>query len=431
MNRLEIKNYLDNISKSGIRPGLETIRELLRRLGNPQDKLKCVHVAGTNGKGSTISYIACILNEAGYRTGAYTSPCVFSEYEKFAVSGIQISPDKYEELMTEVIVKCTEMTGEGFVHPTVFEMETGAAFYYFYREGCDYAVIETGMGGRDDATNVIENTEVEVLTSIAMDHMKFLGNTIEEIAFAKGGIIKPGSDVVLYDQDERVSRIISGICTEKNAGLSLCNVSDAEASAYYDEEKQALVFSYGNFEKLETVMPGMYQASNAAVAVEAALLLRKRGAGISDMDIRKGIKKASIGGRFEIIHKKPLIIIDGAHNPDAALKLVRTVKMYFTNRRLLYIMGVLADKDFGQTVKLTVPVADKVYTITPENSRALDAEKLAACVSEYCSDVEAKHSLEGAVKDAMLWAGDDGVIIAFGSLSYLGAVKEIVKEMQS
>ena len=431
MDKFEIKSYLDNISQSGIRLGLDTIRELQRRLGNPQDKLKCVHVAGTNGKGSTITYIASILKEAGYRTGVYMSPCVFSDYEIFNVSGVPISREKYEELMTEVIGKCIEMTDNGFEHPTVFEIETGAAFYYFYKEGCDYAVIETGMGGREDATNIIKNTEIEVFTSIAMDHMKFLGNTIEKIAFEKGGIIKPGSDVVLYNQDDRVKKVIEGICTEKNAGLSLCNVSEADASVCFDTEKQAMIFSYRDFKKLETGMLGRYQASNAAAAIDAALLLRKRGAEISDSDIRLGIKNASICGRFEIISRKPVIVIDGAHNPDAALKLDRTVKMYFTNRRLLYIMGVLADKDFGQTIKLTVPMADKVYTITPENSRALHASELAACVSEYCDDVEARDSLHEAVRDAVLWAGEDGVIIAFGSLSYLGAVKEIVKEMQS
>lgn len=427
----EIKEYLADISQAGIVLGLDTIKELLKRLGSPENQLKCIHVAGTNGKGSTIAYISSILKEADYKTGVYTSPCVFSEYEKYCISGVNISEAEYEALMSEVICKCQEMKGEGFNHPTIFEIETAAAFYYFAKENCDYVVLETGMGGREDATNVISNTEVSVLTSIAMDHMKFLGDTIEEIAYQKGGIIKKNSKAVLYNQNENVNKVISDICNEKNSKLILCDVEMAVNSAFFDNNSQKLVFSYKQFENLETRMLGLYQAANASVAIEAVLALRANGAEISDNAIREGIKNASLCGRFEKICDKPVIFIDGAHNPDAALKLSQTVKMYFTNRRLLYIMGVLADKDFDRVAELTIPMADKVFTVTPDNSRALEASKLAACVSKYCDCVEVKKSINEAVCDAIAWAKDDGVIIAFGSLSYIGTVKEIVKERLS
>lgn len=427
----EIKDYLADISQAGIILGLETIKELLRRLGSPEQKLKCIHVAGTNGKGSTIEYISSILKEAGYKTGVYTSPCVFSEYEKYCISGVNISETEYEALMNEVILKCQEMKGEGFNHPTIFEIETAAAFYYFAKEACEYVVLETGMGGREDATNVVSNTEVSVLTSIAMDHMKFLGDTIEEIAWQKGGIIKNNSKAVLYNQNKAVNKVISNICDETNSKLILCDVDQSVNLAYFDSDSEKLVFSYKQFDNLETGMLGFYQVANAAVAIEAVLALRENGAKISDNAVRKGIKNASLCGRFEKICNKPVIFIDGAHNPDAALKLSQTIKMYFTNRRLLYIMGVLADKDFDKVAELTIPLADTVYTVTPDNLRALEADKLAECVSKYCDCVEVKKSIKEAVCDAACWAKEDGVIIVFGSLSYIGTVKEIVKEMLS
>ncbi len=431
MTIMEIKDYLADISQTGIILGLDTVKELLRRLGSPENKLKCIHVAGTNGKGSTIAYISSILKEAGFKTGVYTSPCVFSEYEKYCISGVNISEADYEALMGEVILKCQEMKSEGFNHPTIFEIETAAAFYYFAKEACDYAVIETGMGGREDATNVISDTEVSVLTSIAMDHMKFLGDTIEDIAWQKGGIIKNNSKAVLYNQNKAVNKVISDICDEKNSKLILCDVDQSVNSAYFDSDSEKLVFSYKQFDNLETKMLGFYQAANAAVAIEAVLALRENGAEISDIAVREGIKNASLCGRFEKICDKPVIFIDGAHNPDAALKLSQTIKMYFTNRRLLYIMGVLADKDFDKVAKITIPLADKVFTVTPDNFRALEASKLAECVSKYCDCVEVKKSIKEAVCDAACWAEEDGVIIVFGSLSYIGTVKEIVKEMLS
>ncbi len=431
MTRDEISTYLCEISEAGIVLGLDTIKELLRRLGSPEKQLKCIHVAGTNGKGSTIAYISSIIKEAGYKTGVYTSPCVFSEYEKYCISGEWILQSDYEALMSEVILKCQEMKADGYNHPTIFEIETAAAFYYFAKEACDYVVLETGMGGREDATNVITNTEVSVLTSIAMDHMKFLGDTIEEIAYQKGGIIKNNSKAVLYNQNEAVNKVIGDICCENNSKFIMCDVEEALKSAYYDNKRHRLVFSYKQFEALDTGLLGFYQAENGSVAIEAVLALRENGAKISDNAIREGIKNASLCGRFEKICDKPIIFIDGAHNPDAALKLSNTIKMYFTNRRLLYIMGVLADKDFDKVAELTACLADTVYTVTPENSRALEASKLAECVSRYCDCVETKTSIKEAVNDAAAWAKGDGVIIAFGSLSYIGAVKDIVKEMLS
>lgn len=430
MTKLQIEKYLDKASKAGIVPGLDTVKTLLKKLDNPEKRLKCVHIAGTNGKGSTAAYITSILNKAGYKTGAYTSPCVFSEFEKYSISGKPITSERYEEIMSYVIEKCIETEKEGS-HPTVFEIETAAAFYYFCEELCDYAVIETGMGGLLDATNVTDDTEVSVLTSIAMDHMKFLGDTIEEIACQKGGIIKNNSTAVLYDQNEKVNKVIKDICDEKDTELVLCDVKSAMHSAHYDDENGRLVFSYKEYNNLKTGMTGYYQAANAAMAVETVLALKKKGAVIPDKAITDGISSAYIPGRFEKINDKPVFIIDGAHNPDAAFRLAETIKMYFTNNRLLYIMGVLADKDYDKVAKLTVPLADRVFTVTPDNKRALDASVLSECVSKYCSDVETKDTIKKAVADAFEWAGKDDVIIAFGSLSYIGSVKEIVKEMQS
>lgn len=425
MKEKEAKEYLESLQGLGSRPGLDSIKELCRRLNNPQDQLKFIHIAGTNGKGSTASFITSILVDAGYKTGKYTSPAVFQYEERYQINQKSISKRKFAELLTKVRTAADQMELDGLFHPTVFEIETALAFLYFQEAMCDIVVLETGMGGRLDATNIIHNTIAAVFASISMDHMSFLGNTVEEIADEKAGIIKNNCYVISGIQTDQVTERLRLKSTDNSA--SFCNINHSDIIKIKNRFNN-MEFSYKDLKKVKLAMSGEFQFENAALAIETIRRIQDTGFICSEENIRKGLLHTTWNGRLTMIRKKPLFIIDGAHNEDAAQKLGMSIANYFTNKKIVYIMGILKDKDVDSIIKYTCPYAEQIITVTtPNNPRAMQAYELAQVISKYHKSVTVADSLEEAVEMADLLVQEADMILAFGSLSYLGRLTEIVQ----
>lgn len=429
MNEKETLQYVEELMHYGIVPGLGSIERLCKKLGDPQETLRFIHIAGTNGKGSVLAFLSTVLWKGGYRVGRYSSPAVFSYYERIWVNGRPISKRALCECMTRVKEACDEITAEGFPHPTIYEAETAAAFLYFRDCGCDIVVLETGMGGREDATNLIQNTIAAVFAPIGMDHMQFLGDTPEKIAMQKAGIIKNGCYVISAHQEDAVLSVLQEEAEEK--GCSFIVAGEVQKPRYGLEEQS---FSYTDangkkWDKVKISLAGMQQPENAALVLEVLSCLARCGYPVSETKLREGFSKTEWPGRFQILSKKPLFIIDGAHNEQAAKKLAQSIRFYFTNKRIIYIMGVLRDKEYERIVEETYRYAEHIITVTPpENKRSLEALTLAQTVREYHPAVTVADSLEEAVEMAYLLAGKEDVILCFGSLSYLGRIEELVKK---
>lgn len=427
MNYKEARKYIDEALKKGSILGLDNITHLMNMLGDVQDQLRVIHIAGTNGKGSTAAYLESILSEAGYKVGRYTSPAVFDYLEIFKINSVNINEDEYASIMTKIANAIEQMKERGYESPTAFEIETALAYVYFYQNKCDFAIIETGLGGRYDATNVINNTLVSVITSISMDHMQFLGNTIEEIAGNKAGIIKNHSTVISSQQEEKALNVIKN---EAKLNDSECRVANEASFVVFTPNCTKFKYTSTNgnsYENIETVMLGTFQPTNVCTAIEAAEFLDHKGYKISKNQMIEGIKKTIWHGRFEKINDQPLMYFDGGHNPGAAENIRRSVEIYFTNKKIVYIIGVLADKDYTQVLELTAPLADIIYTITPDNKRALNGQELRDTALIYNKNVFYSETIQEAVKSAEESAGEDGVVLIFGSLSYLNDVKKCIK----
>ncbi len=423
MNERQVMEYMGQVSAYGIVPGLDSIRELCRELGDPQKELRFVHIAGTNGKGSVSAFLAEILKCAGYRVGRYLSPTLFQYRERIQVNGSCITKAALGRGVERIKGICDGMVARGLPHPTPFEIETALGFLYFREKACDVVVLETGMGGLLDATNIVENTLAAVLTSVSMDHMQFLGDTPEKIAFQKAGIIKRGCRVVSAVQRKEVMEVIRAGAEAMGCPLQAVK-PEMLSHVRYGLEKQS--FDYGGLKKLELSLAGKYQIENAALAVETVEALGEQGLSVSEEALRLGLSRTQWPGRFTLIGKKPYFIVDGAHNEDAAVRLAESLEFYFTNKRVIYIMGVLKDKEYEKIIASTHALADQIITVTPPgNSRALPAYELAKAVAEVHCDVTAADSLEEAVEMSRLLAGKEDVIVAFGSLSFLGRLMEI------
>ena len=402
---------------------LTNIKELMKRLGNPQDQLKYIHVAGTNGKGSVIAYLYTTLMKAGYHVGRYISPSVYSYREKIETEGRPISREAFAEQTTRVAAVIEEMTAEGLAHPTPFEIETAVAFLFFAEEKCDPVILEVGMGGITDATNLITTTELAVLVPISMDHQSFLGNTISEIAEKKAGIIKPGSSVVTIGQETEALEVIKK--TGAEAGADVC-VADVSESEVLEADFTGQRFCYKG-EEYTLSLAGSYQTENAVLALEALRILDERGYHTTLEQRKEGLWATRWNGRLTIIHKDPLFIVDGAHNPAAADMLEDSVRKYFKDRRLFFIMGVFKDKDYPYIIRKLCPYAEQILAIeTPDNPRALPAEELAKAIRPYNANVRAEKNISRAVEELFEMAGKDDVILSFGSLSFIGEITRIV-----
>lgn len=424
MNYTEARVYLDEISKYGSVLGLESMKELLDRLGNPQDDLKFIHISGTNGKGSVLAYLSTVLSGAGYRTGRYVSPTLFSYRERIQVDREYIEKDALARHVTKIAAAAKDMKAAGLAGPTAFEMETALAFLYFKEKHCDIVVLETGLGGLLDATNVIRTPVIEVIASISMDHMDCLGDTLEKIARQKAGIIKAHTAVVSAAQQPEAAKVIADTCKEK--GCSLRTVDPAQLrDIHYGYDVQG--FSYQTWENVRITLAGSCQIENAALALEAVEALREAGYRLPDEQVRAGMLNTVWRGRFTLLRRDPVVIMDGAHNPGAARELKRSLELYFPGRRIHYIMGMFKDKDFQTVIEITAPLAENIITVeTPRHPRALSAQALKEAVKTVNPRAKAADSIAQAVKMSLEQADKEDVIVIFGSLSFLDEAEKAV-----
>lgn len=426
MNYKEARVYLDEVSKYGSVLGLESMRELLRRLGDPQNELKFIHISGTNGKGSVLAYLSTILSGAGYRTGRYISPTLFSYRERIQVDGEYIEKESLACHVTAIAAAAEDMQKAGLPSPTVFEIETALAFLYFKEKRCDIVTLEVGCGGLLDATNVITTTLMEVIASISMDHTDLLGDTLAKIAAQKAGIIKPDTMVVSAQQKSEAAQVIEDTCKEQHCTLQMVDESKI-SNVHYGAEGQT--FSYKEWENVAISLAGSYQLKNAALALEGVAALRKLGYALSDQQVREGLLHTAWRGRFTTLRRDPTVIIDGAHNPAAALELKESLERYFPGKTLYFVMGMFKDKDYAQVIDLTAPLARHIITVeTPGNPRAMPARELAEAVGKVNPSVEWADSVAHGVEKALAMAGKEDAVIVFGSLSFLGEAADAVNE---
>ena len=428
MNYQETCQYLNSLDHLGCVPGLVSIKELLRRLGNPQNHNNYVHIAGTNGKGSVGAFLSYICVEAGLKVGRYSSPAVEDSLETIKISNINITGEQFSHIITKIKPVCSQMVIDGFSHPTRFEVETVAAFVYFMEQNCDIVLLECGMGGLLDATNVIETNLCSIITAISKDHTSFLGNTIEEIAANKAGIIKPGRPVICIDQ-KKSTDVIKNIAARSESPVYALNTDDIK-NVHFDINDNMLHYDYKEYINLGLSLTAHYQTVNSALAIIVCDILKEK-YNITYKNIYDGLAKAEIFGRFSHIGCTPDFYVDGAHNPAGAMELNSTLDMYYPDKKLTYILGVFADKDYHQIIKSTISHAGNIITIeTPDNPRALSSKKLARYIKEvYDIPVMCKNNIDEAVEYALDITPDDGAIIAFGSLSHLKYIKESLRRI--
>ena len=412
----EALTYIHSVCWKGSIPGLGRTQELLQKMGNPQNQLQFVHIAGTNGKGSTAAMTASILRKAGYRTGLYTSPYIFRFHERMQVDGQCISDEELAEI-TEFVKPLAESMED---HPTEFELVTCIAMEYFKRHHCDVVSLEVGMGGELDSTNVIASPLVAVLTNIGLDHTEFLGDTLEKICETKSKIIKPGTIAVTYREKPSVEAVIEARCKEVGAKWM---PADFDAIHLVSASLEGQIFDWGPYEKLHLPLLGQHQLYNAAVVLTIVNALREKGLAISDEAVRTGIASVSWPGRFELVARNPLFIVDGGHNPQCIEALVHNVRDYLNGRTLTVLTGVLADKDYSDMYADMAQYAACFVTVTPPNPRALEAKDLAAYLSRYGKPVQAAETVEAGVALAKELAGPEGVVLAYGSLYMVGDIE--------
>ena len=423
MDFLEAQNYLEKVrSQKGIVLGLDTMRHLMAKLNNPQDKVKFIQVAGTNGKGSTAAYLTSILSEAGIKVGRYTSPAVFSSTEQYFACGSCISENEYAKGVTAVAEAAASLDGET---PTAFEQETALAFWYFAKKGCELAILEAGLGGDMDATNIVTTTVCSIITSISMDHCRILGNKISEIAAHKAGIIKPGAPVICIEQKEDAMEPIRAAA--KAADTPLYEVHRDEVRQIFSDKRESIVF-FREFENLHLKMLGSCQPENAALAVQAASVL-SRSYPIEKKHIYDGIEKTRWSGRFELHSGSPDIILDGAHNPDGIRRLRESVNQMFGAVPICYVCGVLADKDYEKEIEILFGRASNVFTVTPPSPRAMKSTDLKAAIKDRFPQLkviafEGNDDIEKAMEAAI---SQNNPVVVCGTLTILARVKEWMK----
>ena len=412
----EALEYIHSRSWKGSVLGLSRISELMEKLGDPQKNMKFVHVAGTNGKGSTAVMTASVLRAAGYRTGLFTSPYIQSFNERIRVDGENI-PDEALARITELVRPVAEQMED---IPTEFELVTAIGLMYFAQTKCDIVVLEVGLGGELDSTNVIDSPEVAVLCSIGLDHTEILGNSLTEIAMAKAGIIKPGCTVVAYRGEREVEDVFRTVCRDRGATLRWADFDSIIPGAHSLHGQR---FSWNGFRSLQIRLLGAHQLKNAVMAMETALALREGGWNIPDAAIRQGLEEAAWPARFEVLSEDPLFILDGGHNPQCIAALVQNITDYIPDRRKVFLIGLLADKDYPQMMEACAPLADRFVTVTPDSPRALSAEGLAAFLVQYGKPVTACSSIQDGVAEALRQAADGAVVCAFGSLYMSGKIR--------
>ena len=420
MNAEQAIAYIHSVFWKGSVPGLSRTRTLLEKMGNPQKKLKFVHIAGTNGKGSTAAMTASILEKAGYRTGLYTSPYIYRFHERMQVDGVPISDEDLVSV-TEFVKPLADSIAES---PTEFELVTCIAFAYFYRKGCDIVVLEVGMGGALDSTNVIDTPEVAVITNIGLDHTEYLGSTEEEIARTKAGIFKDHGRAVIYRGKPEVEAALEQVCREKHVDLKKADFASLNRKQHSLEGQ---VFDCGSRKDLFLPLLGDHQLHNAAVVLAVADTLVEAGWRITEDNIRQGLRDVRWPGRFDVVSREPLFIIDGGHNPQCIEALVKNIADYLQGKRIIALTGVLADKDYADMYRPVLPSVTKFVCITPPNPRKLEAPVLAEHLRRAGAEAEACGTIAQGVARARELAGREGVVLCFGSLYSIGPIRDALE----
>lgn len=475
MDYKQAKEYMASINCFGIVPGLNTIRQLLEALGNPQDKLKFIHIAGTNGKGSVGAYLGYILAASGYRVGRYVSPAVLNECEIIQILEVlqkkvlieekgkqkecfqkrfcqsMIEKDTMARHISRIKCVIDKMKKRGLEQPTVFEIETAMALLEFLEKDCDIVIFEAGMGGRLDATNIIETVECSIIVSISKDHMAFLGSTLEEIAEEKAGIIKENIPVVSSPQNLKVRQVLEKKAEEKNTRIRFADIHCAkkvlhilndrkfintykmEEQTQKEKKRNGIYFTYENKEQWEIYIPllGISQLENALVALNAIELLKEKGYRITEEAIKEGFSNTVWPGRFQILRRQPLLIVDGAHNEAAAEKLAESLKIYLLGNntekkgKLIYVLGIFKDKEIDKIIEKTSAMADIILTVKPNSPRGFSSYKLKEKLENFWDKIGKKGYVEdckdikSGLKKALELAEKEDTIIIFGSLSLL------------
>ncbi|AKL94289.1 tetrahydrofolylpolyglutamate synthase/dihydrofolate synthase FolC [Clostridium aceticum] len=428
MNYQEAIEYIHGTYKFGSKLGLENIKYLLDLLGNPQKELKVIHVAGTNGKGSTSSFINGVLKTSGYKVGLYTSPYIEEFTERMQINGEKIDKQRLAEVTTIVKAKIEQMLSEGKNHPTEFEVGTAIALVYFAEEKVDYTILEVGMGGRLDATNIIENPLLSIITPIDYDHMEHLGDTLGKIAFEKAGIIKENNFVVSYPQREEAMEVVKQVAKEKNSQLFVVNYDTLKIHHSAIEEQQFSVEILGKkYEDVVITLAGPHQVYNCCTALTAIEVLKAhRNIEISDEAIYQGLKNTKWIGRLEILGKNPLTIIDGAHNLQGATALKHSVETLLEGKKVTLVVAMLGDKDVQGVLSSLIPLMDKIVVTKPNNPRAMAADDLAKELVSYGKDMYICKTIKEAVKKAHEVTEASDVILFAGSLYMIGEARTIL-----
>lgn len=425
MNYPEAINYLQNLTKFGFNFGLERINELLSRVDNPQAKVPVIHVGGTNGKGSTSSFISSILQAAGYKVGLFTSPHLHSYTERYRINGQEINLERIAGLIERFKPLLEAMVAEGFEHPTEFEVSTAIAFLYFWEEQVDFVVLEVGLGGAIDSTNVVTPL-VSVITNVAMDHMDYLGNTLTEITQVKAGIIKPQRPVVTASTDPEVLEVLTSVGDSLGSPLINIHTSAKWQINSYSQEGQTFDFEGwgGSLPHLQISLLGEHQVTNAITALGVVFQLRAQGIQISDDAVRSGLMAARWPGRLEIVQHQPTVVLDGAHNLAGAEALSAALTKYFTFKKLILVLGMLADKEREKVVATLAPLAERVIITRPNNPRAGQWWQLKGQVEQLVDNVFLEEEVSRAVERALNLADPDDLICVTGSLYMIAEARE-------
>lgn len=424
MNYQQALQYIHSFEKFGWVLGLERITELLHRLGDPQKKLRFLHIAGTNGKGTTTTICANILTHAGYRCGMFTSPYVIDFCERYQIDGRMIAHEEFAELTTQVEPIITRMKAEN-IYVTEFEAVTAIGFLYFARHQCDVVCLEVGLGGKYDSTNVIDPPLACVITSISMDHVNILGDTIEKIAAEKAGIIKENCDCICYPlQHPDAITVLMKQCAKTNSRFHLANPGQIKILS---SDQNGSAFQYAGI-SYHTSLVGTHQIYNAVNAVETIRLLQDKGFSVSAEDLQYGVEHTALPARFQKLKSHPDVAIDGAHNPEGAAALADT--LHQIQKKKVAIIGMLADKDYEHSVKAICSEVDAVICVPVDNPRALSCEELCKCAGKFCTNTSAQHDLRKAYEMGIAYAGTDGFLIICGSLYLAGDMIKMIKEQE-
>ena len=444
MNYDEAIAYIKNTAKFGSKYGLERTEKILELLGNPHKKLKCIHIAGTNGKGSTTAMVTNVLVQAGYKVGSYISPFIEEFEERIQINNVNISKEDLSHVIAEVSSAVDKVVELGYSNPTEFEIITCAGFLYFYKNNIDYAVVEVGMGGRLDSTNVIIPI-LSIITSISLDHTQILGDTIDKIAYEKAGIIKSGIPVVMYPQQKQSEELIERMCKEKNSklikvsknssiylgkeNLQQVAITSMEGTVYNDILTQKMkVQTLNNDYIIDLALLGKHQLLNCSVAVHAIEELIGQGAKINKDNILMGLVTVKWPARLEVMNKRPLVVVDGAHNIDGIKNLTESIDMYFNYNKIILILGILADKQVEDMIKTIVPKVSRVITVTPNSERAELSKQLKVQVEKYSTNCESIENYDEAYKKALSYCDEEDLLLVCGSLYMVGDMRKIIRK---